>query len=256
MKIDVIGAGAAYEPRGVNASLLVEEDGYQLLIDCGPTVPPALWRRDLDVEAIAALYFTHCHPDHCLGLTTLINHWQHSKRKQPLMIVAQRAQWARLQNLCYFGHWPDDDPGFSIQWVDSAELDALGPWRLCSATSRHSVPNRSLWLRGAQGSLFYSGDGRPSRHNKELLASADIVFQECEVSQALSRLAYHGDWPMCLELERKTGSLLCPYHIGPDHQQRVRREAAGMEDVFVPREGDILRLSKGRWQIDQQENRG
>jgi len=254
MKIDVVGVGAAYEALGVNASLLLEEDGYQCLIDCGPTVPPALWRRGLDPEAISALYFTHCHPDHCLGLTTLINHWQHCQRKTPLLIVAQRAQWARLQNLSYFGHWPDDDPGFSIQWVDSTELDALGPWRMATATSRHSVPNRSLWLRGAQGSLFYSGDGRPSRHNKSLLASADIVFQECEVSQSLSRLAHHGDWPLCQELERKNGSLLCPYHIGTEHQALIRQAAAAIKDIYVPREGDCLRLKGGRWQIEERES--
>lgn len=253
MDIEVVGVGAAYEPYGANASVIVKESGYQLLVDCGPMVPPALWRRALEPNDIDAIYFTHCHPDHCLGLTTLINYWQHKKRSKELVIYAQRAQWARLKDLTFFGHWPDEFSCFRIQWQDSTLVETMGPWRARVALSHHSVTNLSLCLHGQQGLLFYSGDGRPSRHNRALLAEADVVFQECLFSEALSRWAYHGDWPDCLALARKAGSLLCPYHIDHHHQAEVRRLAGHHEDIFVPSDGSKIFLRKGQWEVSSAE---
>jgi len=254
MDIDIIGVGAAYEANGVNASILVTEADYRLLVDCGPSVPPALWRRSLPADAIDAIYITHTHPDHCLGLTTLINHWQHQKRKQPLTIVAQRPQWSRLQYLTLFGHQPDPEPGFHIEWLDADSLRHLGPWQMAAAPSRHSVSNRSLWLKSLHGSLFYSGDGRPTRRNREWLAAADVVFQECQSATPLPRLANHGDWPDTLEQTRKPGSLLCPYHIATGDRPTIKRLAAEQNNVVVPEDGDRLWLRDGQWQLRSAAN--
>ncbi|WP_127557289.1 MBL fold metallo-hydrolase [Saccharospirillum alexandrii] len=247
MNITVIGAGSAYEPYGVNASILVQESEFTLLVDCGPTVPPALWRHDIGIEQIDALYFTHCHPDHCLGLTTLINFWQHSKRRKPVLIYAQRDQWARLQQLASFGLWPSNQCSFDILWQESLGLTSLGPWQCQTAVSRHPVRNLSLWLRSRHGTLFYSGDGRPTRYNQPWLESADVVFQECQSSLALPPRSNHGDWPLCQQLSRKAGSLLCPYHIGPEHQPAIREAAASFADIRVPVAGDRITLQQGHW---------
>lgn len=250
MEIDVIGVGAAYEPVGVNSSLLVKESDYQLLIDCGPTVPPALWRRDIGINEIDAIYFTHCHPDHCLGLTTLINYWQSKKRNKNLVIFAQPQQWKQLQALVAFGIWPDDASVFQIHWQDSTQVETLGPWQTQVAPSNHSVTNLSLNLRSSHGLLFYSGDGRPSPETLALLADADIIFQECQSSVALAPTAHHGDLPDCLALERKPTSLLCPYHIGHEHLFSVVDKTQALLDVVVPRDGTTIKLHNGEWTFE------
>jgi ribonuclease BN (tRNA processing enzyme) len=62
------------------------------LIDCGPTIPRALWQRGGDINDIDVIYFTHVHPDHCVGLTALLNYWKSFSRQKPLVIYCQPQQ--------------------------------------------------------------------------------------------------------------------------------------------------------------------
>ncbi len=66
MKIDVLGCGSAFScTQNTSALRVIDADNKQWLIDCGPTVPRALWQRGGEVNDIDAIYFTHVHPDHC-----------------------------------------------------------------------------------------------------------------------------------------------------------------------------------------------
>ena len=68
MKIDVLGCGSAFScTQNTSALRVIDADNKQWLIDCGPTVPRALWQRGGEVNDIDAIYFTHVHPDHCTG---------------------------------------------------------------------------------------------------------------------------------------------------------------------------------------------
>ena len=69
MKIDVLGCGSAFScTQNTSALRVIDADNKQWLIDCGPTVPRALWQRGGGVDDIGAIYFTHDHPDHGRGL--------------------------------------------------------------------------------------------------------------------------------------------------------------------------------------------
>ncbi len=88
MKIDVLGCGSAFScTQNTSALRVIDADNKQWLIDCGPTVPRALWQRGGEVNDIDAIYFTHVHPDHCTGLTALLNHWKSYSRQKPVIIL-------------------------------------------------------------------------------------------------------------------------------------------------------------------------
>nr|MDK7876619.1 MBL fold metallo-hydrolase [Streptococcus agalactiae] len=90
MKIDVLGCGSAFScTQNTSALRVIDADNKQWLIDCGPTVPRALWQRGGEVNDIDAIYFTHVHPDHCTGLTALLNHWKSYSRQKPVIIYCQ-----------------------------------------------------------------------------------------------------------------------------------------------------------------------
>jgi len=209
--VEVIGCGNAYDGDQVNASLLVSEPGYQLLIDCGPTVPAALFRRQMAPNSLDAIYLTHIHPDHCLGLTSLLN-WMDAKgRTKPLLIITQQDQWQPLAPLIRFAHLPQPNLGFELHWQRSETLQQLASWQVRTPATRHAVANLSLHLTSPSGwQLFYSGDGQLTEEGQQLASQSDWVFIECET---LMPHPSHGCWQQIAAMPRKVGSQWRLYHI-------------------------------------------
>ena len=83
--------------------------------------PRALWQRGGEVNDIDAIYFTHVHPDHCTGLTALLNHWKSYSRQKPVIIYCQPAQQPVLMQLAALANWPQADLGFTIDWQECRE---------------------------------------------------------------------------------------------------------------------------------------
>ncbi|NKI74284.1 ribonuclease Z [Dickeya sp. CFBP 2040] len=248
MELDILGSGEAYDSQRVNAAIRVSERGFQLLVDCGPTVPQALWQRQSAPDDLNAIYLTHAHPDHALGLTTWLNWCESCGRTAPLTIIAPRQQLPQLQHLADFAFWPTAKPLFTLHWQDSESLSELGPWRCQTAPTRHSVPNRSLWLSSAQGSLFYSGDGQLTPAGAALLAQADLALVECFSPQSADN-PYHGNWPQVQTLMRKPGAPLGLYHVQQSQKAALRQIIAGSSGVFLPEQGDRAQCRDGYWQL-------
>ncbi|MCI4238365.1 ribonuclease Z [Dickeya dianthicola] len=248
MELEILGSGEAYDSQRVNAAIRVSEGGFQLLVDCGPTVPQALWQRRTAPDDIHAIYITHAHPDHALGLTSWLNWCESGGRTAPLAIIAPRQQLPPLQRLADFAFWPAGRPLFTLNWQDSESLSELGPWRCQTAPTRHSVPNRSLYLTGAQGSLFYSGDGQLTPAGAALLAQADLALVECFSPQAADN-AYHGNWPQVQTLTRKPGAPLGLYHVQQSQKAALQQVIAAASGVFLPEQGDRAHCRHGRWHL-------
>ncbi|MEC5342771.1 MBL fold metallo-hydrolase [Brenneria populi] len=237
-RLDVIGCGDAYDGRHANASITIGENGYRLLIDCGPTVPAALFNAGLDPESLDAIYLTHAHPDHCLGLTTLLNWMDARRRKRPLTLIAQRAQWAVIEPLIRFAHWPAPAPGFVISRQDTESTSAIGPWTIRTSPTRHAVANLSLHITTCGGhQLFYSGDGLLSPEGKALASQSDWVFLECEM---LARHPSHGSWQDIALLPRKPGSRWRLYHIAPELRAALRDNISTVGGLSLAEDGETL----------------
>lgn len=240
-QLEVIGCGNAYDGEHTNASVLVTEGGYQLLIDCGPTVPAALFAQGRDPHGIDAVYLTHAHPDHCLGLTALLNWMAANGRRRPLALIAQHAQWRVIAPLIDYAFWPQATGGFPLVQQDSETVASLGPWALQTSLTRHAVPNRSLHVTTAGGhQLFYSGDGLLSPAGEWLAAQSDWVFLECEV---LDHHPSHGSWQAIAPVARKPGSQWRLYHISPHCRPELRARTAGIAGLALAQEGETLAVA-------------
>ena len=223
MQLELIGSGDAYDGTRTNAALLVSAVHFNLLIDCGPTVPAALFRRGGSPEELDAIYLTHNHPDHILGLTTLLNWMASQGRNKPLQLICQPEQQPRLHQLVAHAHWPEPELPFALHWRHAEAALQLGPWQWAFYPTRHAVPNLSLLLSGAGGRLFYSGDGALSAEGAAAAATADLLFLECEYPAPHPS---HGSWHACQRLARKPGSLAVLYHLDPDCRTALARELA------------------------------
>lgn len=234
MLVKMLGCGDAYDPEKINSSLLIKEEGYTLLVDCGPTVPQAIFREGIHAEDMDAIYISHCHPDHCLGLTTLLNFLLSKGRSKPLTLICQEKQQVVLQRLVEFAHWPDPELRYGLNWQFSEQLERLGPWTAKTAPTTHSVSNRSLFLSNGGKSVLYSGDGLLSTEGEQLAAEADLVFLECEYMTAANG---HGSWNDIAPLEKKPGSEWVLYHIDPASRADIGEAIAIAIGVSLSEDG-------------------
>lgn len=89
MEITMIGTGSAFSKRFYNNSALVTfYSGYNLLIDCGHSVPKGLADKRIPWESIDGILITHTHADHIGGLeeAALYNKFVLNNRKMDLFV--------------------------------------------------------------------------------------------------------------------------------------------------------------------------
>ncbi|OZG75247.1 hypothetical protein BTA51_02360 [Hahella sp. CCB-MM4] len=244
MQLEIVGSGEAYDRFRVNASVLVEDQEYCLLIDCGPTVPQALWRRQLPSDAVDAIYLTHIHPDHASGITALLNQWASAGRCKDLEIICQPDQQSHLRWMADYAAWPERLP-FSIGWHDATQLTELGPWLMRTAQTRHSITNLAVRLdqkpraSGMRGALFYSGDGRPTMESAQLMTGSVLAMQECFAHQDQGESSHHGDLPECLRYQRLAEPhQLLLYHIQDGLHGVISEAVQHRTGVAVAQDGE------------------
>jgi hypothetical protein len=68
MKILTLGSGNAFSREYGNASILLHENGKNLVVDCGTQNAQSLWDAGLNPSDIEGWIITHAHADHAGGL--------------------------------------------------------------------------------------------------------------------------------------------------------------------------------------------
>src|ERR1700710_1201468 len=130
MRLTLLGVGEAFAPAP-NSAALVEASGFELLIDCGHAVPPALWRARPDLDAVDAVYLTHHHADHVLGLVPVIERWAVEGRTRALTVLT--TIWGIEQLRRLFEAMSVPAGAFPIHYEIAAETPTVGPFRLRQA---------------------------------------------------------------------------------------------------------------------------
>ncbi|WP_028868103.1 MBL fold metallo-hydrolase [Psychromonas arctica] len=244
MKIDVIGCGSAFSKHSNTSSIrIIDSQENQWLVDCGPTVPRAIWQRDIGVNEIQVIYFTHIHPDHCSGLAALINQWKSFKRTEPLTIFCQTEQKEPLEALVALSIWPEKVICFEIHWQEISDSFEWRHWKIDTANTQHEISNRALRITAEQQTLFFSGDGRPTVASKKLMNKADIAFQECASFTPLPHNSSHGDLPDCERLLVETDvKILGLYHLFDEVIPKVSEVVQCIPRLFLSKDGLFIDL--------------
>ncbi len=91
MKLVPLGTSAASLAHGRHpASLALVREGQILLFDCGDGTLSRLISATLNHGKIAAIFISHLHGDHYLGLFGLLNAMSRRDRSAPLVVVAPK----------------------------------------------------------------------------------------------------------------------------------------------------------------------
>lgn len=243
MNIQLLGTGDAYATDRANSAILVRIQNYQLLIDCGPTVCRELWQQP-NWENLDAVYFTHLHPDHALGLATLVNRFNSIGRTKALHIFCHANKEQRLQQLVEYGFWSDRQ-NYAVEFTlwdekDLSKKHTLGPFECRSQLTRHSVDNHSIRISEGSHHLFYSGDGCVIDKTARLISGCKYALIECQ-RMSYPQGAGHSDFTRVLELAKanpNTQFLL--YHISEDQIEAMTLAADVIDNIDIAKQGEQL----------------
>lgn len=83
-------AGAPTPDRGHSGVLIVREDAHRsiLLLDCGEGAQRQVMRAGVNLLDIDAVFITHLHGDHCLGLPGMVDTMGFDGRTRPLAVYS------------------------------------------------------------------------------------------------------------------------------------------------------------------------
>jgi len=191
-KLGLLGVGEAFSSGLGNTSFLLYEalEGTspsrpvpKVLFDCGYQIPERLFALGgLEME-IDAIYITHLHADHAMGLGPLLKALHQRGRKKTLTLWGPKGLESyvrKITDLAYPGSFQ------KLRFpVKAIPLKANSTWiwkglRFKTAPTQHSVQNLSVQVRlGTRGPAFFiSGDGKPTTQSLALARESEWVFHE------------------------------------------------------------------------------
>ena len=90
------GGTAPSPTRGMPATL-IKHGGTKILVDCGEGTQRQIWQAEDGLVDLDAIFLTHYHSDHILGLPGLLNSYQLRGRERPLPIYGPKPLLSNLR---------------------------------------------------------------------------------------------------------------------------------------------------------------
>lgn len=233
MRLTILGCGDAFSSGGrLPSCYLVEGVQTRFLLDCGPSILPALKRAGLSSNSFPTIFISHLHGDHIGGLPfLLLDAIFPAARKQPLTLAGPPGLEARFRLACevFYPRALDMERCFDLKFIELNKdvryvLDGLAvtPFEV-----NHYSGSPSYALRfELDGKIFaFSGDAGWSDNVVEAGTDADLYLIEC----------YQYDFKLSMHLD---------YLTIAQHFDRINAKQlvlTHMSDAMLAHEADVDR---------------
>ncbi len=190
MKLHALGVGDAFTARWWTTCVVVEHEGFRLMIDCPHPIRRVLGDGGLDVGDIDAVALTHLHADHSSGLEGFgfFSHFVLGRRAR---LVAHPEVVAELwphhlaggmrQLIDAVHHQPHSHEladFFDVTELSEADGVSVGPFRVEARRTVHHIPTFALRLTAGDRALGWSSDTAFDPGLIAWLGEADRVVHE------------------------------------------------------------------------------
>jgi len=178
MKIAFLGTGSAFSVERYNGAVVV--DG-RLLLDGGAPLLPHMHRLGIDPGAIEALFLSHFHGDHVLGLPTFLL-YRAFVPSGPLPLIGPPGVEERMERLMHLA-WGDEWSSFrervGLTYHEAGADGEIAGVRYETVKLLHGQEDcRGYRLHLDGRILAYAGDTTASPPLDELVSGAAVAITE------------------------------------------------------------------------------
>jgi len=178
VRLAFLGTGSAFSVERCNGAVVV--DG-RLLLDAGAPLLPHMHRLGIDPAAIAAVFLTHFHGDHVLGLPPFMLYRAYQP-SGPLTIVGPPGVEERVEGLlrlAWGAAWPDHARDLVLRYEEAAPAGEAAGIRYETVRLEHAgMDCRGYRLHLDGRVIAYAGDTIASPPLDELVRGADVAITE------------------------------------------------------------------------------
>lgn len=178
MRVAFLGTGSAFSLERYNGAVAV--DG-RLLLDAGAPLLPHLHRLGIDPGAIEAVFLSHFHGDHVLGLPPFLL-YRAFRPSGPLTVIGPPGVEDRveaLQRMAWGDAWSQHRRGLDVLYRDAAPRGEAAGVPYESVKMDHGdMDCRGYRLHLDGRMLAYAGDTIASAALDDLVQGADVVITE------------------------------------------------------------------------------
>lgn len=180
MDITVLGSGSAiqFEQRA-SASFLLETGGQKILLDAGFLLMDRMERAGVRADEIDAVYISHKHPDHFLGLIHLLFALKNPfyKPKKELLIFGFKGLEEWFENFHkLLGRWVETE---SKLIFSESEYGSIGSTRWEIFSTVHSPESTGVIIFAEGKKVVYTGDTEYFESLADIAKGADLMIAEC-----------------------------------------------------------------------------
>ncbi len=141
MKIFFLGTGGTYPSKLRNvASVAIQVGPDVVMFDCGEGTQRQLMYSPVSFMRIRAVFITHLHADHFLGLAGLVQSMSLNGRSDPLKVMGPANTSRTVESMLGLGHFRSQ---FAVEVGDMVPGDEvpLGSFAVRCAEAAHTVPS-------------------------------------------------------------------------------------------------------------------
>ena len=201
IKVTLLGTGAPVPSiERFGPSILVEAGGQKLLFDCGRGAGQRIWQLKIPLGQIDALFLTHLHSDHVVGIPDLwLTGWipaAYGRRLRPFHVLGPDGTSLMMEHLVKAFSWDirtrskENNKADSGAMVMPTDIKEGYVWekngvKVTPFTIRHAeFIDSALGYRVdyAGKSVILSGDTRYSENLIRYAKGADVVIHEVAAS--------------------------------------------------------------------------
>lgn len=176
MKLTIAGHWGGYPAAGeATSGYLLQQDNFNLLIDCGSAVVSNI-QRYIKIEDLNAVIISHYHHDHAADIGPL---------QYACLIKSKLGQFSGALDI--YGH-PYDEDGFKRLTMEpytrgipynEYEKIRVGPFNITFIKTKHPVISYGMRISSGNRNIVYTADGSFGEDLIDFSRNADLLLCEC-----------------------------------------------------------------------------